>query len=111
VQTLEVEVRSKFQTERRMEDAAQGEPVEVPFDQALVRYLWRGEREFQVLSVQLRRHSKAELGAPDGERDGAVASGGSQRSAASEEGDVSPAVEGASGEAEGGEDFVDAGAF
>lgn len=61
VETLEVEVRSKFQTSRRMSDASQGEAVEVPFDEALVRYLWRGERDFYVVGVELRASSKAAL--------------------------------------------------
>lgn len=51
-------MRSKFQTERRMGDAAQGEPVEVPFDETIVRYLWRGERDFLVVSVELRSARK-----------------------------------------------------
>ena len=51
-------MRSKFQTSRRMTDATQGEVVEVPFDEALVRYYWRGERVFEVVGVELRAKSK-----------------------------------------------------
>lgn len=58
METLEAEVRSKFQTSRRMTDATQGEVVEVPFDEALVRYYWRGERVFEVVGVELRAKSK-----------------------------------------------------
>ena len=46
-----MEVRSKFQTARRMRDASRGVEVEVPFDNALVRYLWVSERELRVTEV------------------------------------------------------------
>lgn len=63
-ETLEVEVRSKFQTARRMRDASRGVEVEVPFDNALVRYLWVSERELRVTDVSLYRpdtHSDTKL--------------------------------------------------
>ena len=44
-------MRSKFQTERRMRDAARGIAVEVPFDNALVKYLWVSERELRVEEI------------------------------------------------------------
>jgi hypothetical protein len=59
VETLEAEVRSKFQTSRRMSDASQGEVVEVPFDETVVRYYWRSERVFEVVEVELRAKSRA----------------------------------------------------
>ena len=50
-ETLEADVRSKFQTKRRMEDATVNIPVDVPFDNAIVRYLWKEERIFEVIDV------------------------------------------------------------
>ena len=55
IETLEAEVRSKFQTERRMRDAARGIFVEVPFDNATVKYLWLGERELKIAEVSLSK--------------------------------------------------------
>lgn len=57
-ETLEAEVRSKFQTERRMRDAARGITVEVPFDNALVKYLWTSERELRIEDISLSAPSK-----------------------------------------------------
>ena len=51
-ETLEVDVRSKFQTKRRMQDAAQNIPVDVPFDNAIVRYLWKEERVMEVVEAE-----------------------------------------------------------
>lgn len=51
VQTLEVDVRSKFQTKRRMKDATMEIPVEVPFDNTIVKYLWKEERVFEVTDI------------------------------------------------------------
>ena len=53
METLEAEVRSKFQTSRRMSDASQGEVVEVPFDETVVRYNWIEEREFDIIDIEL----------------------------------------------------------
>ena len=40
IQTLEAEVRSKFQTNKRINDAVKGLPVDVPFDVCNVQYFW-----------------------------------------------------------------------
>jgi hypothetical protein len=40
VQTLEAEVRSKFQTSKRMDETEKGRPVDVPFDSTIVSYYW-----------------------------------------------------------------------
>ena len=53
VETLEAEVRSRFQTERRMRDASRGIEVEVPFDNAFVKYLWTDERLLCITEVSL----------------------------------------------------------
>lgn len=50
-ETLEADVRSKFQTKRRMEDASANIPVDVPFDNTIVRYLWLEERHMEVCDV------------------------------------------------------------
>jgi|MDTB01.3.fsa_nt_gb tRNA (Thr-GGU) A37 N-methylase len=50
-ETLEVDVRSKFQTKRRIQDATLNIPVDVPFDNAVVRYLWKEERVMEVVDV------------------------------------------------------------
>jgi hypothetical protein len=51
VETLEADVRSKFQTKRRMEDAKRGNVVEVPFDETIVKFLWKEDRLLEVLDV------------------------------------------------------------
>lgn len=52
-ETLEVEVRSKFQTAKQMEFTAKGLPVNVLFDETIVKYFWRSEREFEVVDIVL----------------------------------------------------------
>ena len=56
VETLEADVRSKFQTQRRISDADAAIPVEVPFDDATVFFFWRDERELEIVDVLLTRH-------------------------------------------------------
>jgi len=53
-ETLEAEVRSKFQTKKRLTDAERGQPCEVFFDECLVNYLWINEREMEVISIKLK---------------------------------------------------------
>eukprot|EP01031_Cornospumella_fuschlensis_P028552 gene28552-34464_t len=53
IETLEAEVRSKFQTSKQMDFTSKGLPVHVLFDEAVVRYHWVAEREFEVVSVGL----------------------------------------------------------
>jgi hypothetical protein len=59
VQTLEAEVRSKFQTKRRKADAQRATPVEVPFDEAFVKYLWMDDRVLKIVDVSLTSTEKA----------------------------------------------------
>jgi hypothetical protein len=54
-ETLEADVRSIFQTKRRMEDANNGLVVEVLFDEAIARFLWKEEREMEVKEVVLAK--------------------------------------------------------
>lgn len=61
IETLEAEVRSLFQTNRRMNDTAQGEVVEVPFDETIVSYRWLSERKFEIVQVELRSKSQSVL--------------------------------------------------
>jgi hypothetical protein len=53
LETLEADVRSEFQTKRRMKDASQGVSVEVPFDETLVRYFWQEERTMLITEIVL----------------------------------------------------------
>ncbi len=54
VETLEAEVRSKFQTQRRIENSTKdGILVEVLFDETVVKYNWLDERVFDVIDVEL----------------------------------------------------------
>lgn len=78
-ETLQAEVRSKFQTSRRMENSSEGVQVEVLFDEAVVKYNWLAERVFEVTDVELVRHNRyiaeeaarlAELPDPDDPADG-----------------------------------------
>ena len=46
-------MRSRFQTERRMRDASRGIEVEVPFDNAFVKYLWTDKRLLCITEVSL----------------------------------------------------------
>lgn len=55
VETLEADVRSKFQTKRRMQDAQGGAAVPVPFDEALVKFLWKEERSLEICEVLLAK--------------------------------------------------------
>lgn len=52
-ETLEADVRSKFQTKRRIADASNGVTVDVPFDQTIVRYFWIEDRTMEVERVLL----------------------------------------------------------
>lgn len=54
-------MRSKFQTSRRMSNATQGEPVEVPFDETIVKYYWVEERVFDVVEIEMRQKNKGLL--------------------------------------------------
>lgn len=54
-ETLEADVRSKFQTKKRIQDAQKGQFVEVPFDEATVRYLWTDLRSMDVVSIVLTK--------------------------------------------------------
>jgi hypothetical protein len=59
VETLEAEVRSKFQTARRIKNSTQdGILVEVPFDETVVKYNWLEERVFDVIDVELVTENK-----------------------------------------------------
>ena len=51
IETLEADVRSKFQTKKRQQDSARGQECEVPFDNLLVRFLWKEERLFEITQV------------------------------------------------------------
>lgn len=51
VETLEADVRSKFQTKRRIEDASRGLVVEVPFDEAIVRFFWKESRSLEISEI------------------------------------------------------------
>eukprot|EP00606_Chrysophyceae_sp_TOSAG23-5_P001063 GSChrysophyteH2.ASY1.ANO1.916.1 assembled CDS len=57
VETLEADVRSKFQTKKGMADASKDVPVpvDVPFDETTVYYLWKDLRSFEVVDVKLTR--------------------------------------------------------
>lgn len=64
LQTLRAEVRSKFQTSKRMDETERGHPVDVPFDTTIVSYNWLEERILEVVSIALnpdaaRRRDKA----------------------------------------------------
>ena len=52
-ETLEVEVRSKFQTQKRIKDAVQGIAVEVMFDETIVHYYWKEERSLEIIDIQI----------------------------------------------------------
>jgi hypothetical protein len=51
IETIEADVRSKFQTKKRIQDCNYGQEVEVPFDNLLVRFLWKDERLFEITQV------------------------------------------------------------
>lgn len=54
-------MRSKFQTNKRIEESASGLPVEVGFHEAVVKYLWQEERVFHVVDVELAALNSARL--------------------------------------------------
>ena len=51
METLEADVRSKFQTKRRIEDASRGLEVEVPFDEAFIKFFWVDSRTMELTDV------------------------------------------------------------
>ncbi len=53
IETLQAEVRSKFQTSRRIENSNEGQLVEVLFDETVVRYNWIEERVFDIIDIEL----------------------------------------------------------
>jgi len=53
VETLEADVRSKFQTQKRISDTAKNIPVDVPFDEATVTFNWTELRTFEIVDVYL----------------------------------------------------------
>eukprot|EP00597_Dinobryon_sp_UTEXLB2267_P009133 CAMPEP_0170094692 /NCGR_PEP_ID=MMETSP0019_2-20121128/27436_1 /TAXON_ID=98059 /ORGANISM="Dinobryon sp., Strain UTEXLB2267" /LENGTH=196 /DNA_ID=CAMNT_0010316129 /DNA_START=383 /DNA_END=969 /DNA_ORIENTATION=+ len=53
METLAAEVRSKFQTNKRMQESAAGQPVEVVFDETVVKYLWMDDRIFHITDIEL----------------------------------------------------------
>ena len=60
-ETLEAEVRSKFQTAKQMEFTEQGNLVGVLFDETIVRYRWVDERRFEIMEVVLKYMDKTLL--------------------------------------------------
>lgn len=60
-ETLEAEVRSKFQTSKQMEFTEKGQLVAVLFDEAVVRYQWVAERKFEIQQVTLKSMDKTVL--------------------------------------------------
>lgn len=52
-ETLEAEVRSKFQTAKQMEFSAKGQLVNVLFDETIVKYRWLETRAFEVVEIVL----------------------------------------------------------
>lgn len=60
IETLEADVRSKFQTNRRIKDSSRGVLVYLPFDEALIEYLWLEDRVIQIIRVLLLREAMAD---------------------------------------------------
>jgi hypothetical protein len=54
-ETLEADVRSKFQTKRRIEDCKRGVMVDVPFDATTVSFLWKEDRVLEIIKIELNR--------------------------------------------------------
>jgi len=52
-ETLQAEVRSKFQTNKYINDARLGIACEVPFDECIVSYLWNSNTSMEVIKVIL----------------------------------------------------------
>lgn len=57
-ETLEAEVRSRFQTSKQMEFTEKGQLVAVLFDETVVRYEWIDERTFEIVQVILKTQDK-----------------------------------------------------
>jgi len=66
METLEADVRSKFQTNKRIQDAQKGQVVEVPFDEATVHYLWSSSRVMDVVNIVLTKEVLKEKVLEDG---------------------------------------------
>ena len=72
IQTLEVEVRSKFQTKRRMQDSNNNITVEVPFDNTIVSYYWRDDRILEISNIELYDPQIHDLSLTDAQQQQAV---------------------------------------
>lgn len=59
IETLEAEVRSKFQTHKQMEFSSKGIPVEVLFDETIVKYNWVEERKFHIVNIILVKEDRS----------------------------------------------------
>jgi tRNA (Thr-GGU) A37 N-methylase len=59
-ETLEADVRSKFQTKKRIDDSSKGIVVEVPFDEAMVLFFWKKETVIEVEDIVLARNFRKE---------------------------------------------------
>lgn len=68
--------------------SSSGLPVEVPFDEALVRFFWTADRVLEVVEIEIPRHRAAAHTAPavhgdaDAEEEGEDEEGGSGAQAA-----------------------------
>ena len=60
-ETLEADVRSKFQTKKRINDSDNGILVEIPFDETIVKFLWKSERIMEVIEVVLYKEVIKEI--------------------------------------------------
>lgn len=58
METLEADVRSKFQTRKQMEFTQMGYYVKVLFDETIVKFSWLSERKFEVIDIILASKDK-----------------------------------------------------
>ena len=58
LETLEADVRSKFQTRKQMEFSQMGHHVQVLFDETIVKFDWLELRKFEVIDIILASRDK-----------------------------------------------------
>eukprot|EP00603_Paraphysomonas_imperforata_P007083 CAMPEP_0114425518 /NCGR_PEP_ID=MMETSP0103-20121206/7278_1 /TAXON_ID=37642 ORGANISM="Paraphysomonas imperforata, Strain PA2" /NCGR_SAMPLE_ID=MMETSP0103 /ASSEMBLY_ACC=CAM_ASM_000201 /LENGTH=358 /DNA_ID=CAMNT_0001594359 /DNA_START=6 /DNA_END=1082 /DNA_ORIENTATION=+ len=60
IETLEADVRSKFQTKKAMQGAEKRQVFELPFDTFNVRYVWSDDRSIEIIDINREGSKKAE---------------------------------------------------
>jgi hypothetical protein len=53
IETLEADIRSKFQTRKLIENTSNGVNVKILFDETIVRFEWLEDKKFNIIDIDL----------------------------------------------------------